>query len=190
LEEAKTAQDRVITRLRLRVRRLEKKRKARTSQPMKRRLFKGRVESSTDKSLDEEDASKQGRKSDKMKQMFQDSDFDDLENVVEETVDAATTRVSTVSAPVTTAGVAISTAEPRTPPTTTTVFDDDEDLTIAQTSVNMKSEKAKDKEKRVILRDAEDPPRLIRSTTTLKPLPTIDPKDKGKSIMQESEPTP
>ncbi|GKC79876.1 hypothetical protein Tco_1130650 [Tanacetum coccineum] len=126
--------------------------------------------------------------------MFQDSDFDDLddvvENVVEETVDAATTRVSTVSALVTTAGVAISTAEPRTPPTSTTVFDDDEDLTIAQTSVNMKSEKAKDKEKRVILRDAEDPPRLIRSITTLQPLPTIDPKDKGKSIMQESEPTP
>ncbi|GKC79875.1 uncharacterized mitochondrial protein-like protein, partial [Tanacetum coccineum] len=58
LEEAKTAQDRVITRLKLRVKRLEKKRKARTPQPMKRRLFKSRVESSTDKSLDEEDASK------------------------------------------------------------------------------------------------------------------------------------
>ncbi|GJW53576.1 hypothetical protein Tco_0097661 [Tanacetum coccineum] len=57
LEEAKTAQDRVITRLKLRVKRLEKKRKARTPQPMKRRLFKGRVESSDD-DLDEEDASK------------------------------------------------------------------------------------------------------------------------------------
>ncbi|GKF31508.1 reverse transcriptase domain-containing protein [Tanacetum coccineum] len=57
LEEAKTAQDRMITRLKLRVKRLEKKRKARTPQPMKRRLFKGRVESSND-DLDEEDASK------------------------------------------------------------------------------------------------------------------------------------
>ncbi|GJX88740.1 putative ribonuclease H-like domain-containing protein [Tanacetum coccineum] len=59
-EEAKIAQDRVITRLKLRVKRLEKKRKARTSQLMKRRLFKGRVESFDD-DLDEEDASKQGR---------------------------------------------------------------------------------------------------------------------------------
>ncbi|GKB38440.1 hypothetical protein Tco_0883382 [Tanacetum coccineum] len=66
LEEAKTAQDRVINRLKLRVKRLEKKRKTRTSQPMKKRLFKGRVETSTDTSLGE-DASKQGRSSDKPK---------------------------------------------------------------------------------------------------------------------------
>ncbi|GKF51501.1 hypothetical protein Tco_0147968, partial [Tanacetum coccineum] len=51
LEEAKTAQDRVINRLKLRVKRLEKKRKARTPQPIKRRLFKGRVETSIDTSL-------------------------------------------------------------------------------------------------------------------------------------------
>ncbi|GKB01753.1 hypothetical protein Tco_0829797, partial [Tanacetum coccineum] len=57
LKEENTAQDRVIIRLKLRVKRLEKKRKARTPQPMKRRLFKGRVESSDD-DLDEEDASK------------------------------------------------------------------------------------------------------------------------------------
>ncbi|GKD95632.1 hypothetical protein Tco_1379529, partial [Tanacetum coccineum] len=53
--------------------------------------------------------------------MFQDSDFDvlddDLEDVKGETVHTATTRVSAVSAPATTAGVAISTDEPRTPPT-------------------------------------------------------------------------
>ncbi|GKA50470.1 hypothetical protein Tco_0743543 [Tanacetum coccineum] len=54
LEEAKTTQDRVITRFKLRVNRLEKKIKARTPQPMKRRLFKGRVETSTDKSLGED----------------------------------------------------------------------------------------------------------------------------------------
>ncbi|GJV22456.1 hypothetical protein Tco_1371476 [Tanacetum coccineum] len=63
------SQDRVITRLKLGVKRLEKKRKARTPQPMKRRLFKGRVESSDD-DLDEEDASKQGRESDKTKTDF------------------------------------------------------------------------------------------------------------------------
>ncbi|GJY83970.1 putative ribonuclease H-like domain-containing protein [Tanacetum coccineum] len=102
LEEAKTAQDRVITRLKLRVKRLEKKRKARTPQPMKRRLFKGKI------------------------------------------VHTPTTGVSNVSTPVTTAGVAISTAEPRTPPTTTNIFGD-EDLTIAQTLMKMKEEKAKEK---------------------------------------------
>nr|GEY86692.1 hypothetical protein [Tanacetum cinerariifolium] len=63
--EAKTTQDKVITRLKLRVRRLEKKRKAKTSQPMKRRLFKGRVETSTNKSLGE-DVSKQGRNDDQI----------------------------------------------------------------------------------------------------------------------------
>ncbi|GKG23864.1 hypothetical protein Tco_0391900, partial [Tanacetum coccineum] len=68
LEEAKTAQDKVITRLKLRVMRLEKKRKARTQQLMKRRLFKGRVETSTDKSLGE-DASKHGRYDDKTEEL-------------------------------------------------------------------------------------------------------------------------
>ncbi|GKF29118.1 hypothetical protein Tco_0095460 [Tanacetum coccineum] len=57
LEEAKTAQDRVITRLKLMVKRLKNKRKVRTLQPIKRILFKGRVEPS-DNDLDEEDASK------------------------------------------------------------------------------------------------------------------------------------
>ncbi|GKE17325.1 hypothetical protein Tco_1424902, partial [Tanacetum coccineum] len=51
-EEAKTAQDRVINRLKLRVKRLEKKRKARTPQPIKRRLFKGIVKTSTDTNSD------------------------------------------------------------------------------------------------------------------------------------------
>ncbi|GJV98322.1 hypothetical protein Tco_1553574 [Tanacetum coccineum] len=133
-EEAKTAQDRVITRLKLRVKRLEKKRKVRTLQPIKRRLFKGRVESSDD-DLDEEDASKQGRIDDKTKPMFQESEFDelddDMDNVEGETVNTATTGVSVVSAPVTTAGVAISNAEPRTPPTTVVTAFIDEDLTIA-----------------------------------------------------------
>ncbi|GKA87278.1 hypothetical protein Tco_0808989 [Tanacetum coccineum] len=61
----------------------EKMRKARTSQPMKRRLFQGRVETSTDKSLGE-DAFKQGRTSDKIKPMLKDSDFDDLDDPVDE----------------------------------------------------------------------------------------------------------
>ncbi|GJS77871.1 ribonuclease H-like domain-containing protein [Tanacetum coccineum] len=79
------------------------------------------VESSND-DLDEEDASKHGRESDKTKSMFQDSDFDviddDMEYVEGETIHTATTGVSVVSAPVTTAGVAISTAVNLRPPPT------------------------------------------------------------------------
>ncbi|GJS20630.1 putative ribonuclease H-like domain-containing protein [Tanacetum coccineum] len=147
------------------------------------------VESSDD-DLDEEDASKHGRESDKTKSMFQDSDFDviddDMEYVEGETIHTATTGVSVVSAPVTTAGVAISTAEPRTPPTTAATAFIDEDLTIAQTLIKMKEEKAK--EKGVAIKDVEDSPRPIRSITTLQPLPTINPKDKGKGVLVEEEP--
>ncbi|GKB08998.1 hypothetical protein Tco_0837310 [Tanacetum coccineum] len=110
---------------------------------MKRRLFKGRVESSGD-DLDEEDSSKQERESDKTKSMFQDSDFDvlddDMNDVEGEIIHTATTRVSTVSAPFTTAGVAISTAELRTPPTTAATAFIDEDLTIVQTLIKMKED--------------------------------------------------
>nr|GEW22895.1 reverse transcriptase domain-containing protein [Tanacetum cinerariifolium] len=134
LEKAKITQDKVLTRLKLRVRRLENKRKAKTSQPMKMRLFKGRVETSTDKSL--------GSTADQ----------------------------------VSTARPEGSTATPSTPHITTTIFGD-EDLTIAQTLLKLRSKKAK--EKGVAFRDVKEPPRLTRSTTTLQPLPTIDPKDKG-----------
>ncbi|GKB85614.1 hypothetical protein Tco_0957886, partial [Tanacetum coccineum] len=80
----------------------------------------------------------------------------------------------------------VSTSAPRTPPTTTIVFDD-EDVTMAmaQTLIKMKEEKAK--EKRVVIKDVEDSSRPVRSITTLQPLPTIDPKDKGKGILHETE---
>ncbi|GKD71258.1 hypothetical protein Tco_1325348 [Tanacetum coccineum] len=84
--------------------------------------------------------------------MLHESDFDGFDD---ETIDAATTGVSTASTPITTAGVAISTAEPRTPATTTTVFDD---------------------------KDVEDSSRPVRSITILQPLPSIDAKDKGKEL--------
>ncbi|GKF32716.1 hypothetical protein Tco_0102514 [Tanacetum coccineum] len=58
LDNVKSAQDLEITSLKKRVKKLEKKKKARTPQ-LKRRLFKVRIESSADKSLDDqEDASK------------------------------------------------------------------------------------------------------------------------------------
>ncbi|GJZ61580.1 hypothetical protein Tco_0617717, partial [Tanacetum coccineum] len=78
-----------------------------------------------------------------------------------------------------------SAVEPRTPPTTTSIFDD-EDITLAQTLIKMKEEKAK--EKGVSIKDVEDSSRPARSTLTLKPLLKIDPKDKCKSILEEPEP--
>ncbi|GKF21407.1 hypothetical protein Tco_0070045 [Tanacetum coccineum] len=118
LEEAKTTQDR-------------------------RKLFKGRVETSTDKMIVEDKGSseKGGSTADQ--------------------VSTARPEVSAASVPVN-----VSAATPSTPPTTTTIFGD-EDLTIAQKLVKMRSEKAKEKEKGVVLIDKEEPHRLDRSTTTL-----------------------
>ncbi|GKE07196.1 hypothetical protein Tco_1399214, partial [Tanacetum coccineum] len=107
-------------------------------------------------------------------------------------IDTVRPKVHTANASVSTAGVTISTADPevsvvelRTPPTTTSIFDD-EDVTMAQTLIKMKEEKAK--EKGVVFKDVEDSSRPVRSITILKPLPSIDPKDKGKGILVEEEP--
>ncbi|GKE78602.1 hypothetical protein Tco_1544722 [Tanacetum coccineum] len=138
-EEAKTAQDRVITRLKLRVKRLEKKRKARTPQPMKIRLVKGRVQTSTDKSL----------------VIVEDKGSGEKGGSTADQVSIARPEVSAASVP-----------------------------------VNIRSKKAKEKEKGVVIIDEEEPLILNRSTTTLQPLLTIDPKDKGKGILVEEESDP
>ncbi|GKC66166.1 hypothetical protein Tco_1098764, partial [Tanacetum coccineum] len=102
---------------------LERKRKSSISHP-RRRIYK-QVESSDD-DLDKEDASKQGRTSDKIKLMFKDSDFDDLDDLVDE---------------------GVSTAAPMTPPTTTTVFDDEVfNMAMAQTFDKVKEDKVREKE--------------------------------------------
>ncbi|GKE40996.1 hypothetical protein Tco_1464401, partial [Tanacetum coccineum] len=67
----------------------------------------------------------------------------------------------------------------------TTVFRDDE--TIAKFLVSMSQNKAK--QKGVEIKDAKDSDRpkatSTRSVLTLKPLPKIDPKDKGKKVLEE-----
>ncbi|GKA33710.1 hypothetical protein Tco_0720139, partial [Tanacetum coccineum] len=192
LEKEKDAQAMEILKLNQRVKKLERKRKSSISYP-ERRIYR-QVKSSND-DLDEEDASKQGRTSDKTKPMFKDSNFDDLDDLVDEGMAFVQEKyaenqgkigVDDIKA-VNTAGEGVSTAAPRTPPTTTTVFDD-EDVTIsmANTLIKMKEEKAK--EKGVAIKDVEDFSRHIRSITTLQPLPTIDPKDKGEGVLVEEEP--
>ncbi|GJW64693.1 ribonuclease H-like domain-containing protein [Tanacetum coccineum] len=82
-------------------------------------------------------------------------------------------------------------ATPTTPTTTPTLFGDDE--TIAQVLLNISQAKAvsREKEKGVELKDVEETerprPTSTRSLLTLKPLPKIDPKDKGKKKIEEED---
>ncbi|GJU04116.1 hypothetical protein Tco_1114454 [Tanacetum coccineum] len=122
-----------------------------------------RIESSAEKSLgDQEDSSKQGRNEidqDEGISWFQENSETQgryghdigvnnaSTSITTTSINITNTElVTTASAPVTTAGVSISTSEPSTPPiTTTTTPIEDEDLTIAQTLMKMKSEKSKAK---------------------------------------------
>ncbi|GJU73983.1 hypothetical protein Tco_1265388 [Tanacetum coccineum] len=78
-----------------------------------------------------------------------------------------------------------------TPTTTPTIFRDDE--TITQVLLNMSQAKAvsREKEKGIELKDVENierpRPTSTRSLLTLKPLPKIDPKDKGKKKIKKDE---
>ncbi|GKE05577.1 hypothetical protein Tco_1397595, partial [Tanacetum coccineum] len=78
-------------------------------------------------------------------------------------------------------------SEESTSTPTTTIFRDDE--TIAEFLVSMSQTKAK--QKGVEIKDAEDSDRpratSTRSLLTLKPLPKIDPKDKGKKVLEEED---
>ncbi|GJZ16248.1 hypothetical protein Tco_0551925 [Tanacetum coccineum] len=74
---------------------------------------------------------------------------------------------------------------------TSTIFGNDE--TIAKVLLNMSQAKAvsREKEKGVELKDIEEAdrprPTSTRSLLTLKPLPKIDPKDKGKKKIEEED---
>nr|GEW01181.1 hypothetical protein [Tanacetum cinerariifolium] len=83
---------------------------------------------------------------------------------------------------VSTARQELSTAGPTTTLTTTTIFDDEE-MTLADTLINLKDDKAKG----VSFKDLENTDRLVRSILTLKPLLTIDPKDKWKGVLEEPQ---
>ncbi|GKF39297.1 hypothetical protein Tco_0119358, partial [Tanacetum coccineum] len=82
-------------------------------------------------------------------------------------------------------------ATPTSPTPTPTTFGDDE--TIAQVLLNMIQAKAvsREKKKEVELKDVENIERPRPTSTisllTLKPLPKIDPKNKGKKKIEEDE---
>ncbi|GJW95528.1 hypothetical protein Tco_0175200 [Tanacetum coccineum] len=198
-----------IQKLKKRVKKLERRNKSRTPQP-RRRVYKPRVESS-EESLGKKDASKHGRNIAEINQdegtlWFQEDAETQGRYGHEIEINSASTSittasinittaepVTTASAPITTTGVSVSTAEPRTPPTTKTLIED-EDLIIAQTLMKMKSLKSKEKSKEkgvsstrltrgVIMREASG----TASRPIVPPQQQLDPKDKGKGIMQEPE---
>ncbi|GJY81831.1 hypothetical protein Tco_0494582 [Tanacetum coccineum] len=192
LEQSKTAQDLVIRKLKKKVRKLEKKLRARTP-GMK--LFK--IGTSKRKSLDEEYVSKQGRKSDKTKPMFDDSDFAelDVDNAMENVEGDAETQGRNTAEQITTNGDTVNTASidvsvvgpsnvSTADPSTSTAGDifEDEMMTIADTLVAIRSTRPRTTS--VVIRDVEEEPR--RAT----PVPTVQSQDKGKGKMVEPEPTP
>ncbi|GKA65916.1 hypothetical protein Tco_0765623 [Tanacetum coccineum] len=172
LENTKTTQAQEITSLKLRIKKLEKKGGSRTHKL--KILYKigrsARVISSDKASLDDqEDASKQGRKID-------DIDKDAEVTLVDETQgrfndEEMFDTVTTAGEVVTTASVEVSTARP----TEATIADE---LTLAQTLIEIKS--AKPNVKGVLIEEQSD------SATRTRPqqLPS---KDKGKGIMEEPE---
>ncbi|GJT08846.1 hypothetical protein Tco_0843308 [Tanacetum coccineum] len=169
LEKEKDAQAVEILKLKKRVKKLERQRKSSISHP-RRRIYR-QVESSDD-DLDEEDASKQGRKSDKTKPMFKDSDFDglddDMENVEGETVYAATSGV---------------------------LYDrnigilDDDMVTMADTLIAIRQTRTRPsylpRPTSVVITDTEQEQRRL---TTPPPSQPSDTRDKGKGIMVEPDP--
>nr|GEZ27913.1 hypothetical protein [Tanacetum cinerariifolium] len=178
MENVKTAQAMEIASLTKRISKLKQRKSSR---------FLGfhpfRVGASKRNSLGRRKVSKQERKNLKSQQMFQDNVLDkdvDTKMIVEdkgngEKRDSTAETVSTARPDISVARPEDSTAEPKTPPTTTNLFDD-EDVTIADTLVKIKNQKAK--EKGIAFKDTDDSTRPIKSIKTLQPLPTIDPKDK------------
>ncbi|GJU18442.1 hypothetical protein Tco_1146408 [Tanacetum coccineum] len=134
---------------------------------------------STDRSKDSADKEKEGTDKDKdstdKEKEGIDKDKDSTISLEEGTDDRTEARSAT----------------PTTSTTTPTMFGDDE--TIDQVLLNMSQAKAvsREKEKGIELKDVEKTerprPTSTRSLLTLKPLPNIDPKDKGKKKIEEED---
>ncbi|GKE16046.1 hypothetical protein Tco_1423623, partial [Tanacetum coccineum] len=125
-----------------------------------------------------EEAVDEGRQSKKTKEInvTHDTEVLEKEGSNEEPVNAAgNTRIST-------AVPEVSTATPMTPPTTTSVFKN-EDIFLADALVMLSD---KTKLKGVAIKEVKESDRPARSILTLKRLPIIDPKDKGKGVLKES----
>nr|GEX03753.1 reverse transcriptase domain-containing protein [Tanacetum cinerariifolium] len=133
---------------------------------------------------------RQGRKNAKSRPTKDDSDELDVEldedreymDTEESLNEGRQSTVSTARLDVSTTRQELSTTGPTTTPTISTIFDDEE-MTLADTLIKLKDDKAKG----VAFKDSESTDKLARSILTLKPLPIIDPKDKRKGVLEEPE---
>nr|GEY93959.1 hypothetical protein [Tanacetum cinerariifolium] len=135
-------------------------------------------------------ASKQGRKNVKSGPTKDDSDKLDAE--LDEDIEYIDTEealkegmlsiVDTARPDDDTAKLDVSTAGPTTTPITSTIFDDEE-MNLANTLIKLKDDKANG----VAFKDSESTDRLAILILTLKPLPTINLKDKVKGVLEEPE---
>ncbi|GJT47238.1 hypothetical protein Tco_0955953 [Tanacetum coccineum] len=177
LENSKTAQDLVIQKLKKRVKRLEKALRERTPGMT---LFN--IGTSMRKGLDKENVSKQERKSDKTKPMFNHSDFDVLDDAMENVIGGSTVEQNTTAGDtLNTACINVSVVDHSHVSTAGDIFDD-EMTTIADTLAAIRS--ARPRTTSVMICNVEEQPR--RAT----PVPIVQSQDKGKGKMVEPEPTP
>ncbi|GJV28472.1 hypothetical protein Tco_1384920 [Tanacetum coccineum] len=187
LEQSKTAQDLVINKLQKKVTRLEKALRTRTP-GMK--LFK--IGTSRRKGLDKENVSKQGRKSDKTKPMFKDSDFNVLDDAMENVKGGSTAdpsramhnciilptstaeQITIVGDTLNTGSINVSAAGPSTS-TTGDIFEDEMTI-IVDTLVAIRS--ARPRITSVVICNVEEEPRRATS------VPTVQSQDKDEELAQ------
>nr|GEW55890.1 ribonuclease H-like domain-containing protein [Tanacetum cinerariifolium] len=203
LETVKDAQAKEILTLKARIKKLEKRCKPSISHH-KAWLRSVSLRSKESKLSKRKSVSKQRRKNAKSRPTKDDSDKLDVEldedieytgtkealnkgrqSIVDTAMpDVSTARldVSTTRPDVSTARQELSTDGPTTTPTTSTIFDDEE-MTLSDTLIKLKDDKAKG----AAFKDLESTDKPARPILTLKPLPTIDLKDKGKGVLEEPE---
>ncbi|GJY35712.1 hypothetical protein Tco_0421090 [Tanacetum coccineum] len=156
------------------------------------KLFK--IGTSRRKGLYKENVSNQGRKSDKTKPMFNDSNFDVLDDAMENVEGGSTAeQITTTRDTLNTDSINVSAAGPShvstvgpsnvsaAGPSTSTAGDifEDEMVTIADTLVAIRSTRPRTAS--VVIHDVEEEPR--RAT----PVPTVQSQDKGKEQSAEKE---
>ncbi|GKD48660.1 hypothetical protein Tco_1277636 [Tanacetum coccineum] len=178
LEKEKDAQVVEIFKLKKRVKKLERQRNPSISHP-RRRIYDDfdDLDDLVDEGMAfvlEKDADNQGKIGANDTEVVKGSGDTKAVNIAAEGVSTASVSET------------VSTAAPRTPPTTTIVLND-EDVTMAMAQTLIKMKEEKDKEERVAIKDVEDSSRPVRSITTLQPLPTIDPKDKAEMFDEVQE---
>ncbi|GJY56855.1 uncharacterized mitochondrial protein-like protein [Tanacetum coccineum] len=176
LEQSKIDQDLVIFKLQKKIKRLEKALRASTP-GMK--LFK--IGTSRRKDVAKENVSKQGRKTNKTKPMFEDSDFEELVDEMENVEGGCIAeQVTTDGDTLNTASISVSTAGPSTVSTAGPF--EDEMNTIADTLVAIRS--ARPRKTSLVIHNIEEEPRRATS------VPTVQTQYKGKCKMVEPEPAP